>query len=178
MTEAVKRPNLSYQTNCTAEQYGEMYARSISDPDGFWLEQSGRLDWTKAPTKGGDWSYDPVSIKWFEDGSLNLCHNAVDRHVEAGRGDTTALIFEPDNPATPGRTLTYADLQAEVIAMANALKAIGVTKGERVTIYMPMVVEATVAMLACARIGAVHSVIFGGFSAATKQMTPKIRNLV
>jgi acetyl-CoA synthetase len=164
MTEAVKRPSLSYQTNCTAEQYGEMYARSIADPDGFWLEQSKRLDWANAPTKGGDWSYDPVSIKWFEDGSLNLCHNAVDRHVEAGRGDTTALIFEPDNPATPGRTLTYAELQAEVVAMANALKAIGVTKGERVTIYMPMVIEGVTAMLACARIGAIHSVVFGGFS--------------
>ena len=164
MTEAVKRPKTSHPTHCTAEQYGEMYARSIADPDGFWLEQAQRLDWATAPTKGGNWSYDPVSIKWFEDGSLNLCHNAVDRHVEAGRGDTTALIFEPDNPATPGRTLTYAELQAEVIAMANALKAIGVTKGERVTIYMPMVIEGVTAMLACARIGAIHSVVFGGFS--------------
>ena len=141
-----------------------MYARSVSDPDGFWLEQAERLDWAKKPTKGGDWSFDPANIKWFEDGQLNLCYNAVDRHVEAGRGDTPAIIFEPDDPANDGRTLTYAELQAEVVRMANALKAIGVTKGERVTIYMPMVVEGVTAMLACARIGAIHSVVFGGFS--------------
>ncbi|WP_298336711.1 acetate--CoA ligase [uncultured Erythrobacter sp.] len=164
MTQAVQRPHTGRATHCTAEQYDEMYARSIADPDSFWLEQAERLDWATNPTKGGDWSYDPVQIKWFEDGALNLCHNAVDRHVEAGRGDTTALIFEPDDPNTPGRILTYSELQSEVIAMANALKAIGVTKGERVTIYMPMVIEGVTAMLACARLGAIHSVVFGGFS--------------
>ncbi|MBO6608563.1 acetate--CoA ligase [Altererythrobacter sp.] len=159
----VARPEPKYPTHCTAEQYDAMYARSIEDPDGFWLEQARRLDWTQAPTKGGEWSYDPVGIKWFADGSLNLCYNAVDRHV-AERGDTTALIFEPDNPATPGRSLTYRELHAEVVQMANALKALGATKGERVTIYMPMVIEGVLAMLACARIGAIHSVVFGGFS--------------
>lgn len=159
----VSRPAPDYPTHCTAEQYDAMYARSIEDPDGFWLEQAQRLDWSKAPSKGGEWSYDPVDIKWFADGSLNLCYNAVDRHV-AERGDTTALIFEPDDPATTGRSLTYRELQAEVIEMANALKTLGVTRGERVTIYMPMVIEGVLAMLACARIGAIHSVVFGGFS--------------
>ena len=163
-SEFVKRPASQQATHCTAEQYDAMYARSIKDPDGFWLEQAQRLDWNKAPTQGGEWSFDPVDIKWFADGKLNLCHNAVDRHVAAGRGDTTALIFEPDDPATPGRSLTYRELHAEVVQMANALKALGVRKGDRVTIYMPMVVEGVLAMLACARIGAIHSVVFGGFS--------------
>ncbi|WP_073977701.1 acetate--CoA ligase, partial [Erythrobacter donghaensis] len=116
-----------------------------------------------APTIGGDWAYDPVAIKWFEDGQLNLCHNAVDRHL-AEHAERTALIFEPDDPATPSRSLTYGELQAEVVRMANALKKLGVTRGERVTIYMPMILEGVVAMLACARLGAVHSVVFGGFS--------------
>ncbi len=160
----VVRPVPSYPTHCTPEQYDAMYARSLQDPDGFWLEQAQRLDWVQAPDKGGEWSYDPVDIKWFADGSLNLCYNAVDRHVDAGRGDTTALIFEPDDPASPGRSLTYRELHAEVVQMANALKSLGVTKGERVTIYMPMVIEGVLAMLACARIGAIHSVVFGGFS--------------
>ena len=164
MLEAVVRPEAAHETNCVAEQYDAMYARSVSDPDGFWLEQAERLDWTTKPTKGGDWSFDPTQIKWFEDGQLNLCYNAVDRHVEAGNGEKTALIFEPDDPANEGRTLTYAQLHNEVIAMANALKAMGVTKGDRVTVYMPMVVEGVTAMLACARLGAIHSVVFGGFS--------------
>ncbi|MDA0819271.1 MAG: acetate--CoA ligase [Proteobacteria bacterium] len=164
MTGFVARPVPSYPTHCATEQYDAMYARSLQDPDGFWLEQAQRLDWVQAPDKGGEWSYDPVVIKWFADGSLNLCYNAVDRHVDAGRGDTTALIFEPDDPASPGRSLTYRELHAEVVQMANALKSLGVTKGERVTIYMPMVIEGVLAMLACARIGAIHSVVFGGFS--------------
>jgi acetyl-CoA synthetase len=164
MIETVVRPETARATNCVAEQYDAMYARSVSDPDGFWLDQAERLDWVKKPSKGGDWSFDPANIKWFEDGQLNLCYNSVDRHVEAGRGDTPAIIFEPDDPANDGRTLTYAELQSEVIAMANALKAIGVAKGDRVTVYMPMVVEGITAMLACARIGAIHSVVFGGFS--------------
>ena len=163
MNEFVRRPTSARETHCTAEQYEAMYARSLSDPDGFWLEQAGRLDWFTPPTKGGNWSYDPVDINWFEDGTLNLCHNAVDRHLET-RGDATAILFEPDDPATPGRTLTYRELHGAVIAMANALKAIGVTRGERVTIYMPNIVEGVTAMLACARLGAIHSVVFGGFS--------------
>ncbi len=105
-----------------------------------------------------------MSIKWYEDGVLNICHNAVDRHVAAGKGDVTALIFEPDDPGSPGRTISYAELQAEVISMANCLKKLGVQKGDRVTIYMPMIPEGAFAMLACARIGAIHSVVFGGFS--------------
>ena len=164
VNDFVTRPDQTRSTHCTSEQYDEMYQRSIDDPDGFWLDQAKRLDWAKAPTTGGEWSYDPVDIKWFADGSLNLCYNAVDRHLEAGRGDTTALIFEPDDPATPRRSLTYAELHSEVVQMANALKALGVKKGDRVTIYMPMVIEGVLAMLACARIGAIHSVVFGGFS--------------
>jgi acetyl-CoA synthetase len=151
-------------THCSAADYDRMYAQSISDPDQFWAEQAKRIDWFTAPTKIGNWSYDPVSIKWFEDGVLNLCHNAVDRHVAAGRGEAIAFIFEPDDPAKDARRVSYAELQAEVIRMALSLKQLGVGKGDRVTIYMPMCVEGAVAMLACARIGAVHSVVFGGFS--------------
>ena len=164
MSPFVQRPQLDRPTHCTAEQYDSMYQHSIDDPDAFWLDQAKRLDWLKTPTKGGEATFDPVSIEWFSDGVLNLCHNAVDRHVEEGRGDVAALIFEPDDPASAGRTLTYAELHREVVAMANALKTIGVTKGERVTIYMPNIVEGVTAMLACARIGAIHSVVFGGFS--------------
>ncbi|QYJ07802.1 acetate--CoA ligase [Qipengyuania flava] len=164
MISTVQRIDTARETHCTPEIYAKLYQRSVEDPDGFWLDQAGRLDWVSAPSKGGEWSYDPVDIAWFADGTLNLCHNAVDRHVEAGRGDATALIFEPDDPASAGRSLTYAELQTEVVQMANALKAIGVRKGDRVTIYMPMIVEGVLAMLACARLGAIHSVVFGGFS--------------
>ena len=163
MSDFMRRPATDRATGCTAEQYRELYQRSLDDPDGFWLDQAQRLEWFEAPAQGGDWSYDPVSIRWFADGSLNLCHNAVDRHL-AERGDATALIFEPDDPATPGRTLTYSELHGEVIRMANALKALGVKRGDRVTLYMPMVIEGVTAMLACARLGAIHSVVFGGFS--------------
>jgi len=156
-------PPKTANTNCTAEQYEADYARSLSDPDGFWLEQAKRLDWIDQPMKGGEWSFDPVEIKWFADGTLNLCYNAVDRHL-ADRAGKTALIFEPNDTDGEVRTLSYAQLHAEVVRMANALKAMGVTKGARVTLYMPMVVEGVVAMLACARIGAIHSVVFGGFS--------------
>ena len=151
-------------THTTAADYDLMYAQSISDPDAFWANQAKRIDWITPPTKIGNWSYDPVSIKWYEDGVLNLCYNSVDRHVTAGRGDQTALIFEPDDIAKVARRVSYSDLLAHVIQMANALKKLGVKKGDRVTIYMPMIVEGAVAMLACARIGAVHSVVFGGFS--------------
>ena len=171
MTEAedrsgwVKRPTAAIKgTGCTLEDYQALYARSIEDSDTFWAGQADRLDWIKDPTVIANWSYDPVSIKWFEDGVLNICHNAVDRHVAAGHGASTALIFEPDDPAGDVRRITYAELQAEVIRMANTLRKMGVTKGDRVTIYMPMVPEGAFAMLACARIGAIHSVIFGGFS--------------
>ncbi|MCB2080793.1 MAG: AMP-binding protein, partial [Novosphingobium sp.] len=128
----------SSETRCTLAQYNEMYSRSLDAPDAFWAEQAERLDWFRAPTNVANWSYDPVDIRWFEDGQLNICHNAVDRHVEAGRGDVTALIFEPDDPAGEVRRLTYAGLQVEVIRMANTLKKMGVARGDRVTIYMPM----------------------------------------
>ncbi|MBD3729145.1 MAG: acetate--CoA ligase [Sphingomonadales bacterium] len=164
-SDFVKMPeNAANGTHCTSAQYDEMYARSLSDPAGFWLDQAARLDWIEAPTVGPDWSFDPVDIKWFTDGKLNICHNAVDRHVAAGRGDRVALIFEPDSPTGEVRKVTYAQLQAEVIRMANTLKKLGVQKGDRVTLYLPMIIEGAVAMLACARIGAIHSVVFGGFS--------------
>lgn len=163
MSDFVTRPEQDRATHCSGAQYAAMYERSISDPDAFWLEQAGRLDWDTAPNKGGEWSYNPVDIRWFADGTLNLCHNAVDRHL-LHNGDKTAIIFEPDDPATPSRSLSYAQLHHEVVEMANALKALGVTKGERVTIYMPNIVEGVTAMLACARLGAIHSVVFGGFS--------------
>jgi acetyl-CoA synthetase len=156
--------NAKLDTHCSADEYDMLYAHSVSDPDAFWAGQAGRIDWFTPPAKIGNWSYDPVSIKWYEDGVLNLCHNAVDRHVAAGNGDRIAFIFEADDPAKDARRVSYADLLTEVIRMANALKKLGVQKGDRVTIYMPMIVEGAVAMLACARIGAVHSVVFGGFS--------------
>ena len=145
-------------------KYKEMYARSIRDPNGFWGDEAKRLDWIKKPTKVKNTTYDPhnVSIKWFEDGTLNAAYNCVDRHL-AKRGDQTAIIWEGDDPKD-SRTLTYKQLHADVCRFANVLKARGVKKGDRVTIYMPMIPEAAVALLACARIGAVHSVIFGGFS--------------
>jgi acetyl-CoA synthetase len=146
-----------------ATKYEEMYARSIKDPNGFWGEQAKRIDWIKAPTKVKNTSYTGnVSIKWFEDGTLNACFNCVDRHL-AKRGDQTAIIWEGDDPKDD-KKITYKQLHAEVQKFANVLKQQGVKKGDRVTIYMPMIPEAAVSILACARIGAIHSVIFGGFS--------------
>ncbi|MFN3944702.1 MAG: acetate--CoA ligase [Allosphingosinicella sp.] len=149
-------------THCTAEDYEALYRRSVEDPDGFWGDQARRIHWERNPSRVANWSWDPVDIKWFEDGVLNLCHNCVDRHLES-RADTPAIVWEGDEPGVT-RTLTYAALYREVVRMANCLKALGAGKGDRVTLYMPMVPEAAVAMLACARIGAVHSVVFGGFS--------------
>jgi acetyl-CoA synthetase len=144
-------------------KYTEMYARSIKDPNGFWGEQAKRLDWIKPFTKVKNASYTGnVSIKWFEDGTLNAAYNCVDRHL-AKRGDQTAIIWEGDD-AKDDKKITYKQLHAEVCKFANVLKARGVKKGDRVTIYMPMIPEAAISILACARIGAVHSVIFGGFS--------------
>jgi acetyl-CoA synthetase len=144
--------------------YQEMYKRSISDPNAFWAEQAKRIDWFKPFTKVKNTSYDPhnVSIKWFEDGTTNVAHNCLDRHL-ATRGDQVAIIWEGDDPKDD-RKITYKELHAEVCRFANVLKARGVKKGDRVTIYLPMIPEAAVAMLACARIGAVHSIVFGGFS--------------
>jgi acetyl-CoA synthetase len=145
-------------------KYQEMYARSVKDPNGFWGAEAKRIDWIKPFSKVKNTSYDPhnVSIKWFEDGTLNACHNCVDRHL-AKRGDQVALLWEGDDPKDD-KKLSYKELHAEVCRFANVLKARGVKKGDRVTIYMPMILEAAISMLACARIGAVHSVVFGGFS--------------
>ncbi|MEA3002284.1 MAG: acetyl-CoA synthetase [Sphingomonadales bacterium] len=149
-------------THCDLAGYEARYRRSLEDADGFWAEEARRIDWFTAPGKIANWSFDPVDIKWYEDGVLNLCHNCVDRHLERS-ADATAILFEGDEPGT-GRRLSYGALYREVVRMANVLKALGAGKGDRVTIYMPMIPEAAVAMLACARIGAVHSVVFGGFS--------------
>src|SRR5580704_5452352 len=145
-------------------KYEAMYAASIRDPNAFWGEHGKRVDWIKPFTKVKNTSYDPhhVSIKWFEDGELNVAANCIDRHLST-RGDQVAIIWEGDDPKDD-KTITYKQLHAEVCTMANVLKANGVKKGDRVTIYLPMIPEATYAMLACARIGAVHSVVFGGFS--------------
>jgi acetyl-CoA synthetase len=145
-------------------KYKEMYAASVADPNKFWGEHGKRLDWVKPFTKVKNTSYAPgnVSIKWYEDGTLNACFNCVDRHL-VKRGTQTAIIWEGDDPKDD-KKITYKELHAEVQKWANVLKKQGVKKGDRVTIYLPMILEAAYAILACARIGAVHSVIFGGFS--------------
>ena len=145
-------------------KYKQMYEHSINDPNGFWGEHAKRIDWFKPFTKVKNTSFDPhkVSIKWFEDGTTNVAHNCLDRHL-AKRGDQTAIIWEGDDPKDD-KKITYRELHAQVCRFANVLKARGVKKGDRVTIYLPMIPEVAVAMLACARIGAIHSVVFGGFS--------------
>ncbi|MBT8110547.1 MAG: acetate--CoA ligase [Gammaproteobacteria bacterium] len=159
VTEAVKKRALIDEA-----EYEAMYARSVADNESFWAEQAQRVDWIKPFTKVKDVSFakDDLHIRWYYDGSLNVCYNCVDRHL-ATKGDDVAILWEGDDP---GRDLkiTYNDLHARVCKFANSLKALGAKKGDRVTIYMPMIPEAAVAMLACARIGAVHSVVFGGFS--------------
>ncbi|MBV7266516.1 acetate--CoA ligase [Erythrobacter ani] len=146
-------------------EYHERYARSLTDPDGFWNAESQRIDWIHPYETLKDVSYDEADFRigWFLGGKLNICANALDRHLEE-RGDTPAIIWEPDDPETQARTLTYRDLHARVCKFANVLTVNGVGKGDRVTIYLPMIPEAAIAMLACARIGAVHSVVFAGFS--------------
>ena len=152
------------QAHINIQGYQKAYAESLSDPDAFWAEHGKRIDWIQPYTKISDVSYDKpdVHIKWYEDGTLNASANCLDRHLET-RGDKTAILWEGDDPAD-AKHITFKELHAQVCRFANALKARGVNKGDRVTIYMPMVPEAAVAMLACARIGAIHSVVFGGFS--------------
>ena len=143
--------------------YLAMYKRSLNDPDGFWGEHGRRIDWIKPYTKVKDTSFEgDVHIRWFYDGTLNASANCLDRHL-ARRGDQTAIIWEGDDP-NDSRIITYRELHAEVCKLANALKSLGIRKGDVVTIYLPMIPEIAVAVLACARIGAVHSVVFGGFS--------------
>jgi acetyl-CoA synthetase len=151
-----------------AEQYQKMYARSIKDPDGFWLEQAATLDWFKSPTKGRKYIWNTsakiIEHTWFEDGQLNVAVNCLDRHLSTKTRDKTALIWQGE-PEDDVRTFTYAQLHQEVCKFANVLKSFGLKKGDRVSIYLPMIPELPVAMLACARLGVIHSVVFGGFSA-------------
>ncbi|QDX25564.1 acetate--CoA ligase [Sphingomonas suaedae] len=148
-----------------AAGYQTMYRRSVEDPEGFWGEAAQRLDWIRPFTRVKDTSFDEADfgIAWFSDGTLNISANALDRHL-AERGDTVAILWEADDPAEPHRAITYRELHADVCRFANLLKAQGIGRGDRVTLYLPMVPEAAVAMLACARIGAIHSIVFAGFS--------------
>jgi acetyl-CoA synthetase len=148
-----------------AQAYARLYEASVSDPDAFWAETAQRIDWIAPFTKVRNSSFDlgNVSIKWFEDGTLNVSANCIDRHMLT-RANQTAIIWEPDDPKTPSLHITYAQLLENTSRMANVLKAHGVTKGDRVVLYLPMIPEAAYAMLACARLGAIHSVVFAGFS--------------
>jgi acetyl-CoA synthetase len=167
-SEGVRAPSDEAQSRAHIDwsAYQEMYAASVADPDAFWGEQGKRLDWIKPYTEVKNTSFEPgnISIEWFRDGTLNVAANCVDRHLET-RGDQTAIIFEPDDPSqTEPQHITYRELHANVCRMANVLKSLGVTRGDRVVLYLPMIPEAAYAMLACARIGAIHSIVFAGFS--------------
>ena len=153
------------RAHVNADQYQAMYAASVADPDAFWAEHGKRLDWIEpyARVKNTSFDYHNVSIKWFEDGKLNVSANCVDRHL-ATRGEQTAIIWESDDP-TESRSISYRELHEQVSKFGNVLHGLGVKKGDRVVIYLPMIPEAAFAMLACARIGAVHSIVFAGFSA-------------
>jgi acetyl-CoA synthetase len=151
------------RTHLTREQYEERYRQSLADPDGFWAAQAQEfVSWFRPWERVANWDFTEANIRWFEGAELNVAYNCVDRHLES-RGDQVAILWEGDNPAD-SRKVTYRELHEAISRFGNALKARGVKKGDRVSIYMPMIPEATVAMLACARIGAVHSVVFGGFS--------------
>lgn len=158
-------PEFAAQANVNAEQYKEMYDRSIKDPEGFWGEQAEKyLTWFKPWNKVSDWSFDQdnLGIKWFEGAKINVSYNCIDRHLET-RADQVAIIWEGDSPDEE-RKITYRELHEEVSKLANVLKSQGVGKGDRVCLYLPMIPEAAFAMLACTRIGAIHSIVFGGFS--------------
>ena len=148
-----------------ADRYEAMYRESVEDPDAFWMREAARLDWMRPFSRIKETSFhkDDFGIRWFADGTLNLSANCLDRHLD-GRRDDVAILWEPDDPSEDGRSITYGELHEMVCKFANVLKANGAARGDRVTIYMPMIPEAAVAMLACARIGAIHSVVFGGFS--------------
>ena len=159
------KDSIRKQAHISAEQYQAMYQRSINEPDQFWSEMAERITWHKTPEQIKDCSFaqDDLHIKWFEDGVLNASENCLDRHLES-RGDKAALIWEADEEGQASRQFTYKELHQEVCKLANGLKSLGVGKGDVVTLYMPMVPEAMIAMYACARLGAVHSVVFGGFA--------------
>jgi acetyl-CoA synthetase len=148
-----------------AQAYERMYRDSVADPDAFWGREGKRLDWIKpySTVRNTDFALGGVSIKWFEDGTLNVAQNCIDRHLET-RSEQTAIIWEPDDPADPAQHITYRELHREVSRLANVFETLGVRRGDRVVIYLPMIPEAAYAMLACARIGAIHSVVFAGFS--------------
>ena len=158
-------PSVAQHAHIDAAKYQQMYAQSLEDPDAFWGEMAKNLNWDKAFTqvKQTRFSTDDTEIKWFADGELNVAANCLDRHLDT-RGDQLAIIWEPDDPNQAGKQLTYRQLHAEVCRFANGLKKLGVRKGDVVTICLPMIPEAAIAVLACARIGAIHSVIFAGFS--------------
>ena len=158
-------PDFEAKAFLNESEYFEMYQRSIDDNENFWAEQGKRIDWIKPYTKVKDVSFakDDLHIKWYYDGTLNVCVNCVDRHL-VDKADQTAIIWEGDDPEV-SKHISYKELHLQVSRFANVLKELGIVKGDRVTLYMPMIPEATYAMLACARIGAVHSVVFGGFSA-------------
>src|SRR5262249_51226102 len=147
------------------DEYEKLYENSVDKPDKFWGEEGERIDWIKPYTrvKNTSFTYPDISIKWFEDGTLNVSANCIDRHLKKGRHQV-AIVWEPDDPTEAPRHITYGELHREVNVFANVLLAMGVKRGDRVTIYLPMIPEAAYAMLACARIGAIHSVVFGGFS--------------
>jgi len=156
-------PAFADKANLTPTDYKSLYERSVSNRGAFFAEQAKRVEWMSAPTHVGDWSFEsPVKIEWYRDGILNVTESCLDRHLET-RGDKVAIIFEGDEPGD-SQTFTYRELHREVCRFANVMKSRGAKKGDRITIYMPMIPEAAFAMLACARIGAVHSVVFGGFS--------------
>ncbi|WP_304951081.1 acetate--CoA ligase [Sulfitobacter sp.] len=157
--------DMAANAHVNAAKYDAMYHASIADPEGFWLEQAQRIDWMKPFTKvkDVDFTFGQVKINWFADGALNVSANCIDRHLET-RGDQTAIIWEPDSPDEDAQHISYRALHAQTCKMANILRDIGVGKGDRVIIYMPMIPEAAYAMLACARIGAIHSIVFAGFS--------------
>lgn len=159
------KPEFAAKARITREQYLRDYQASINDPDAFWGQAAERLQWFRKPTQVKDVSYalDDFHIRWFADGELNASVNCLDRQL-AERGDKVALLFEPDGPDSPSYGVTYRELYERTCRLANALRALGVQKGDRVTIYLPMIPDAAVAMLACARIGAIHSVVFGGFA--------------
>ncbi|SFR57837.1 acetate--CoA ligase [Litoreibacter janthinus] len=158
-------PAFAKKAHVDAAGYEKMYAASMADPDAFWAEQGKRLDWIKPFTKVSDvdFTLGNVHINWFADGTLNVAANCIDRHL-ATRGDQTAIIWEPDDPKDDAKHITYKQLHKSVCKMANVLESLGVRKGDRVVIYLPMIPEAAYAMLACARIGAIHSIVFAGFS--------------
>ena len=164
MAEAIYPIPETFDARIGPRELAELNDLEASDPDRFWLDQARRLTWNKFPAKAGDWSYDEddFHISWYADGELNLSVNCLDRHL-AEHGERTALIFEADEPGH-GRKVTYRELYEETCRFANLLKQRGIRRGDRVMIYMPMIPEAAAAMLACARIGAIHSVVFGGFS--------------